>query len=120
MPKRLRVCGMAGCPELTSRTSGRCDEHERHRRRQEDKQRGTRTARGLDNQWLRLRDNAVRAHVAEHGWTCPGWNRPPHQVEPGSLTGDHITSRSAAPERRLDPANISVLCLSCNAAKGSR
>ena len=26
------------------------------------------------------------AHVAEHGWVCPGFERQPHPVAPGKLT----------------------------------
>jgi 5-methylcytosine-specific restriction protein A len=114
----LQTCSVPGCPDLTTGT--RCDAHARAARRQEDFRRGTRTERGLDNRWLRLRDSAVRAHVREHGWICPGYGRESHAVDPGDLTGDHIIPRSLAPERRLDPTNVAVLCLSCNAAKGNR
>jgi 5-methylcytosine-specific restriction enzyme A len=112
--RSLAVCAEPGCPELSTRSY--CEEHERQRERQ----RGTRTQRGLGDDWIRLRDRIVRQHVAAHGWTCPGHGRPPHPVEPGKLTGDHIVPRSVAPDRRLDPANVQVLCLSCNSRKGAR
>lgn len=115
--KTLRPCSVPGCPNLS--TEGRCATHRASKRAAEDARRGTRTERGLDNTWLRLRDRAVRDHVAEHGWACPGFNRPPHPVRPGGLTGDHIVPRSVAPDRAHDPTNIAVLCGPCNSAKGS-
>src|SRR4051812_10999693 len=114
-----RVCTISGCPDLTTRKSGRCDRHERERRQAEDRKRGTRSQRGLDNAWLALRDRRVQEHVTANGWTCPGWNREPHAVEPGQLTGDHRIPRSVAPHLRLDPNNIDVLCHPCNSAKGA-
>lgn len=116
--RSLRVCSVPGCPNLS--TEGRCAIHRSELRAAEDAKRGTRTERGLDNRWLRLRDHKIREHVAAHGWVCPGWQRDPHPVEPGQLSGDHIVARTAAPERALDPSNVDVLCLSCNSAKGSR
>lgn len=42
------------------------------------------------------------AWVAEHGWVCPGYGRPPHPAD--KLTLDHATD--------------TVLCLPCNVAAG--
>lgn len=116
--RSLRPCSVPGCPNLS--TEGRCATHRAAARKAEDARRGTRTERGLDNRWLRMSARAVRAHVAAHGWVCPGWQRDLHEVEPGQLTGDHIVPRSVAPERTHDPTNLQVLCLACNSAKGSR
>lgn len=113
----MKVCCVPGCPELT--LGSRCEVHKREARRDEDQRRGTRTARGLDSAWVRLRDRAVREHVRVHGWMCPGWKRPPHPVGPGQLTGDHIIPRAVAPELRLERSNVAVLCLACNSAKGA-
>jgi hypothetical protein len=58
--------------------------------------------------------------VREHGWVCPGWERPEHDVPPGGLTGDHIISRKIRPDLANNPENYTVLCQRCNSAKGSR
>lgn len=42
------------------------------------------------------------AHVAQHGWTCPGYKRDPHPS--ADLVVDH---------------DLGVLCRSCNAVKAS-
>lgn len=57
--------------------------------------------------WRRTSAAAVRAHVARHGWVCPGWNRPPH--ESTDLTTDHVLNR--------DTSALVVLCRSCNSSK---
>lgn len=97
----------------------RCLEHARAYDRADSQRRGTRSERGLDNRWLRLRDRVVRQHVKAHGWVCPGWQRPPHPVDRGQLTGDHVIPRSQRPDLAHDPSNVAVLCMSCNAAKGA-
>jgi 5-methylcytosine-specific restriction protein A len=66
--------------------------------------------------WRRLATGAVRAHVEEFGWVCPGYRRPPH--ESTDLTADHIRPL-AVHGSALDPTNIQVLCRSCNGAKGA-
>jgi HNH endonuclease len=62
-------------------------------------------------------DRMIAAWVTRHGWTCPGWQRPPHEVPPGSLVGDHIISRAARPDLETDPQNLQPLCPRCNGKK---
>lgn len=117
MPRpALTVCAQPGCPTLTDAT--RCTDHRADEHRRRDQRRGTRTQRGYDNDWLRLRDHVVHHHIATHGYTCPGWQRPPHFAHPQTnpLTGDHIVELHQGGQR-LDPANVAVLCRSCNTAK---
>ncbi len=64
----------------------------------------------------RLAKRTVEAHVARHGWTCPGWHRDPHQVRPGELAADHPVPLVLGGEPL--PAQPGVLCASCNARKG--
>lgn len=66
--------------------------------------------------WRKLRAEAIAAHVAAFGWTCPGWLVPAHATR--SLTGDHETpvSRGGLTSR----ANVSVMCGACNRRKGAR
>lgn len=61
----------------------------------------------------RRRAQTVQAHIATHGYTCPGWKRPPHPAT--DLTADHITPIAAG-----GPENgpLTVLCRTCNASKG--
>lgn len=51
-------------------------------------------------------------HVEQHGWVCPGWQKPPHASQ--DLTADHIqpTGRGGAVDGPLR-----VLCRPCNSAR---
>jgi hypothetical protein len=60
---------------------------------------------------------AVASWVALNGWSCPGWRRPPHAAEVGSLTADHPTAVAAGGE---ESQPLDVLCRSCNGAKAAR
>lgn len=75
-------------------------------------------ARGYDGTWRRIRAAAIDAWVEAHGWTCPGWRIPAHPVRPGQLTGDHTVALANGGRNTL--GNVSVLCRSCNSAKGAR
>jgi hypothetical protein len=66
--------------------------------------------------WRRLAKRTVEAHVAGHGWHCPGWHREPHPVRPGELAADHPVPLVLGGEPL--PAQPGVLCASCNARKG--
>jgi len=70
-----------------------------------------------DPRWRRLAAKTVRDWVALPGWTCPGWKRAPHPSR--RLAADHRVplARDGAP---FEPANVGVLCGSCNTAKGGR
>ena len=58
----------------------------------------------------------TEAHIAVHGWHCPGWHREPHAVRPGELAADHPVPLVLGGEPL--PAQPGVLCASCNARKG--
>ena len=56
-----RPCRYPSCPELVE--AGYCKAHEKYQKetaRRKDRERGTRTERGYDNTWLRLRDYILR------------------------------------------------------------
>ncbi|MDC9594996.1 HNH endonuclease signature motif containing protein [Xenorhabdus sp. IM139775] len=55
----LKRCSYPHCRERVK--SGRCEQHQRETRRQQDKQRGTRTQRGYSNQWGRYRLHYLKA-----------------------------------------------------------
>lgn len=61
------------------------------------------------------RARVVAAYRREHGNVCPGWNREPH--ESGDLTADHPHAVGAGGSERQP---LTVLCRSCNGAKGAR
>jgi hypothetical protein len=63
-----------------------------------------------------LAGRTVEAHVATHGWHCPGWHREVHPVRPGELAADHPVPLVLGGEP--PPARPGVLCASCNARKG--
>lgn len=62
----------------------------------------------LQGDWPALSRQLRAEHVAQHGWTCPGWHTPPHPST--DLTVDHILARTNTEGYR-------VLCRSCNARK---
>lgn len=54
--------------------------------------------------WEQRSKQARAQHLANHGPTCPGYQRPPHPVRPDQLQLDHTTGH--------------VLCNTCNVAAG--
>ena len=56
----LKRCTYPGCRQRVK--SGRCVEHQREVRQQQDSQRGTRTARGYSNRWGRYRLHYLKAN----------------------------------------------------------
>ena len=101
MPRALKACGTCGTPSLTTP----CPDCEppslpgRHTK--------SAAARGYDRAWRKVRDEAIRRQpwCARCGTT-------------DDLTGDHDIPLREAPERRLDPTNVVVLCRPCNSRKG--
>jgi 5-methylcytosine-specific restriction endonuclease McrA len=63
------------------------------------------------------RAQTVATHVAEYGWLCPGWQRPPHEVGEGELTADHVVAVAAGGR---EDGQLGVLCRSCNSSKQDR
>lgn len=102
-----RPCPTPGCPELTSR--GPCPQCARTR----DRFRGTRTARGYSNDWLRLRawfisqpENVLCARCTKEGRTTQA-----QEV-------DHIVPFNGTHDpKRLDPQNLQSLCIPCHRSK---
>lgn len=58
----------------------------------------------------------VRAHIEQHGYWCPGFQRSPHPVtSPNILTADHIEAVGAG---GAGGGPLQVLCRECNGRKG--
>ena len=70
-----RVCPEPGCPTLTN--GGPCQQHRRESPTYLVRDKAERNRRAL----------TVAAWIAEHGWTCPGWQRPAHPSRDLTLTG---------------------------------
>jgi 5-methylcytosine-specific restriction endonuclease McrA len=108
----IHTCKRPGCAVRVAQP-GQCPRHaaqaQRHRART------TPTKRTRDWTEINRRRAAVKAHVAEHGWTCPGYGRPSHPSH--DLTADHVTAiaRGGRPDGPL-----AVLCRECNGRKGAR
>jgi 5-methylcytosine-specific restriction enzyme A len=91
------------CSEGSHPKGTRCPEKERER----DRRRGTRTQRGLDNDWLRLVAQAIKRQP---------WCSYCGATE--DLTGDHRIPRSkGGVARTVD--DVIVACRSCNSSRGS-
>lgn len=72
----------------------------------------------LDRRHKAITAVVISKWVAEHGWVCPGWQRPEHEVPVGYLTGDHIIPRALRPDLAHEISNYGVLCQVCNSKKG--
>lgn len=118
MPRRApRYCTKPGCRQWAER-EGRCGDHSLSR---SGDHAASTADRGLGSRWRAV---AARA-IADQPWCLDcglvGDPRTGRTDEPGNpLTGDHVASRSAFPERSLDPANVAVRCKRCNARKGAK
>lgn len=79
------------------------------------KLRSKRTRRPQVHGETERRAAVVAAHRRTHGAWCPGWGRPPHESD--DLTADHPHAVGAGGDERQE---LTVLCRSCNGAKGAR
>lgn len=113
--KPLRTCSTPGCPNLTN--GGRCDECKSKTGNggwQDDRTRGTRTERGYDNTWLRLRKRKLIASpLCEE---CEKSGRltaaeEVHHKQPFHGKHDPL---------RLDWENLESLCRACHGTKTAR
>ena len=57
--------------------------------------------------WPELSRRTIEAHVARHGWWCPGWGVEAHESH--DLTCDHVVDG--------DATRLQVLCRGCNTRK---
>lgn len=102
MGKRLRgKCAQPGCPVITTAT--RCQQHRIE----------SPTYLERDHAERQRRARAVAAWVAQHGWVCPGWQRPPHPSH--DLTAAH----SVAVANGGAHSPLTVLCRRCNSQQGT-
>lgn len=110
--RRPRPC--LDCQTLT-RNPSRCDSCQIARDQTVNAERGSATARGYGAAWQRIAKAVLARHRRLHGDMCPGWQRPAHPAT--DLTVDHWIPKAKGGTD--DPENLTVLCRSCNSAKGS-
>lgn len=93
------------CPKQAAR--------QQERQQQYDEQRGTRTERGYDNQWLRF----AKRFLADHPLCddCMGQGR----IEP-AVEVHHKSKLKDFPQLKYDQGNLSGLCKSCHRARTAR
>ncbi|MBD2792030.1 HNH endonuclease signature motif containing protein [Xenorhabdus szentirmaii] len=105
----LKRCSYPHCRERVK--SGRCEQHQRKARRQQDKQRGTRTQRGYSNRWGRyrlyyLKVNPLCVHCLPQGIYTP------------AIIVDHIIPIQGDADVLFWPAsNHQALCQTCHNRK---
>lgn len=100
MPRAPKRCGRFGCPELVVGATY-CPAHS-------IRPVSPSSSAARDPKERARRKAAVAAHVAVHGWMCPGWERDPHPSR--DLTAAH----SVAVANGGLGSPLSVLCRSCN------
>ena len=104
----MKLCTVCGV--VTSRHASRCAVHARQSNRSRH------NALYNTRAWQRLSARVISRHRGQYGNWCPGYGRDPHPAI--DLTADHVVPLAAggAP---FDPANVAVLCRSCNSTKGA-
>lgn len=102
-------CRRAGCAELVDRQWKFCPRH-RTDDAERSAPRGTRSERGYDNSWLRLR----RAYLQRHPMCQVGACKDRPITERVAVEVHHRVPISEAPERRLDWSNLVSACDKCH------
>jgi len=102
--KPLKACLHPFCPNLTA--DGKCTEHTTHESRQYERGRSSRSKRGYDRTWQKMRGMQLRR---EPFCQADGCFEQAEEV-------DHIVPLNRG-GKRLDSANLQSLCKSCHSRK---
>jgi 5-methylcytosine-specific restriction enzyme A len=101
-----RKCAEPTCPNDGTGEAGRCPTHSRERAR------GSRTARGYDEDWQRLRAR----HLRHPDHVCCARCAARGVVVLATEVHHRIPFTSRADPGRLDPGNLESLCAACHDA----
>lgn len=117
--RRKTTCANPDCRRpCYPEARGLCDGCLRDYRARHDRKRvGTRERDHYDTAWRARSKREIRAHVALHGYLCPGYTGsdkpcPGADRHRNPLTLDHVEARN--------DENTQVLCRVCNARKGAK
>jgi 5-methylcytosine-specific restriction protein A len=100
---------MPGCPALVESGHARCPVHSKDLRL-------SRTKRGYDERWIRLRAAFMREPAHQLCAHCHARGR----IELATECDHVIPFRSMDDPRRLDPNNLQPLCATCHRQKTAR
>lgn len=108
-----RPCTATGCYRVVTSRDGRCEEHPRPKRPQDqrtsDARRGTAASRGYDARWRRRRNAFISANpLCAH---CKAEGR----IEAAREVDHIVPLRAGGP--RLEWGNLQALCRRCHQAK---
>lgn len=107
-----RVCAEPGCGRLVEGEANRCDDHRRAEARRKERGRPSSSQRGYGRDYRRARAEVLARQPFCSTCGAAGSDANPLQV-------DHIVAVSRGGPS-ADPANLQVLCRSCNSRKGAR
>lgn len=109
----LPGCRQPGCPERQSPGKRYCEQHERERWRELDRDRGSSTERGYGHDWRKFRDWFLTVNPLCMDCRDAGRLKPASEVH-------HIVKVQDDPTLRLVAANCRSLCTPCHAARTRR
>lgn len=106
--RALRVCSVAGCPELVTGKGSLCPAHQKEKwdRYRTVVERPTAVERGYDAEWRRVRDAFIKENPL-----CVDCGRPATEV-------DHIIALKDGGTH--DNMNLASRCTSCHSRKTAR
>lgn len=110
MPRALKVCSVAGCPELVPPGTGRCQGHTR----QAEQRRGSARARGYD----RAHETRFRRQVLARDPICVlCWREPSAHADHHPVDRRTLVLRGEDPN---DPKHGRGCCASCHAKETAK
>jgi 5-methylcytosine-specific restriction protein A len=123
MPRFLKICNFAGCPERTTNVGGYCDQHMEKRRLQVQEAQAARRKEKTNRNWYSLAEwrgikARFRAEQPEKAGICQGTNpidelpcrKPARHI-------DHIIPFGKSWELFIDLNNLQGLCHPCHSRK---
>ena len=116
MQSAPKPCRWTACPRTVNTGAGLCTEHLALKRKREDEQRGSSSARGYDRAWRELRKTFLRMHPVCECEDCEAGKKRLLAAE----VVDHIESIKDRPELRLVWSNLRAMSKRCHDARTAR